>query len=175
VVEPARLDEGNRAIRAALACGRAYLAGPDGAAPPINRAECGWKLKTWKDEKGKFHESWGHPEATRVGWFDGETIYLDEHETTIIVQQIATQQTHSLSQPATVKNRLVEKVWLLAGTEAGKTRYTVKSPIPLEGARRRCWRLAPVHFWPPDSAADGPDTAPEPGDPDSPHPPPPKN
>ena len=80
--------------------------------------------------------------AKLIGWFDGETIYLDEHETTIIVQQMATQQTHSLSQPATVKNRLVEKGWLLAGTEAGKTRYTVKSPIPLEGARRQGLRIS---------------------------------
>ena len=49
---------------------------------------------------------WKHPEAPRIGWFDGETIYLDENETTLVVQQMATQQRNQISQPATVKNRL---------------------------------------------------------------------
>ena len=44
--------------------------------------------------------------------------------------------------------RLVEKGWLQAGTEAGKTRYTTKSPIPLEGTRRHVWNIAAPHFWP---------------------------
>ena len=83
-----------------------------------------------------------------AGWFDGETIYLDENETTLVVQQMATQQRNQISQPATVKNKLVEKGWLQAGTEAGKTRYTTKSPIPLEGTRRRVWKIAAPHFWP---------------------------
>jgi hypothetical protein len=152
-----QMEESDDAIRwrdllqSAFDCGRAYLAGPDGAEPPSHQAECGWKLKTWTDEKGKPHESWGHPDATRIGWFDGENVYLNENETTIIVQLMANQQNYALSQPATVKNRLVEKGWLVASTEAGKTRFTVKSPIPLEGARRRVWRLAPGHFWPPDT------------------------
>ena len=73
----------------------------------------------------------------QAGWFAGETIYLDENETTLVVQQMATQQRNQISQPVTVKNRLVEKGWLQAGTETGKTRYTTKSPIPLEGTRRR--------------------------------------
>ncbi len=88
------------------------------------------------------------PPCTRVGWFDVETVYLDENETTLVVQQTAAQQRNHLSQPATVKNRLVEKGWLQPGTEAGKTRYTIKSPISLEGARRRVWKIAAAHFWP---------------------------
>jgi hypothetical protein len=134
-------------VHSALTVGRAYIAGPEGAVPTSHQAECGWKVTIWQ-EKDKRVAHWKHPETTRIGWFDGETIYLDENETTLVVQQMATQQHNQISQPATVKNRLVEKGWLQPGTEAGKTRYTTKSPIPLEGARRRVWKLAAAHFWP---------------------------
>ena len=123
-------------VHSALTVGRAYIAGPTGAVPTSHQAECGWNVTIWQ-EKNKQITHWRPPEAPRIGWFDGETIYLDENETTLVVQQMATQQRNQISQPATVKNRLVEKGWLQAGTEAGKTRYTTKSPIPLEGTRRR--------------------------------------
>ena len=134
-------------VHSALTVGRAYIAGPTGAVPTSHQAECGWNVTIWQ-EKNKQVTHWTHPEAPRIGWFDGETIYLDENETTLVVQQMATQQRNQISQPATVKNRLVEKGWLQAGTEAGKTRYTTKSPIPLEGTRRRVWKIAAPHFWP---------------------------
>ena len=134
-------------VHSALTVGRAYIAGPTGAVPTSHQAECGWNVTIWQ-EKNKQITHWKHPEAPRIGWFDGETIYLDENETTLVVQQMATQQRNQISQPATVKNRLVEKGWLQAGTEAGKTRYTTKSPIPLEGTRRRVWKIAAPHFWP---------------------------
>jgi hypothetical protein len=75
---------------------------------------------------------------------------LDKKETMIIVQLMATQQQNQLSQPATVKNRLVEKGWLQTSTEGGKTRYTLKSPIPLEGARQQVWKIDCTHIWPDD-------------------------
>ena len=134
-------------VHSALTVGRAYITGPTGAVPTSHQAECGWNVTIWQ-EKNKQITHWEHPETTRIGWFDGETIYLDENETTLVVQQMATQQRNQISQPATVKNRLVEKGWLQAGTEAGKTRYTTKSPIPLEGTRRRVWKIAAPHFWP---------------------------
>jgi hypothetical protein len=134
-------------VHSALTVGRAYITGPTGVVPTSHQAECGWNVTIWQ-EKNKQVTHWTHPEAPRIGWFDGETIYLDENETTLVVQQMATQQRNQISQPATVKNRLVEKGWLQAGTEAGKTRYTTKSPIPLEGTRRRVWKIAAPHFWP---------------------------
>jgi len=136
-------------VHSALTVGRAYIAGPEGAAPTSHQAECGWKPTEWRQDKNKptvIH--WSPPNGPRIGWFDGETIYLDESESTLVVQQMATQQRNQISQPATVKNRLVEKGWLQAGTEAGKIRYTTKSPIPLEGTRRRVWKIAAPHFWP---------------------------
>ena len=78
-------------------------------------------------------------------------IYLDENETTLVVQQMATQQRNQISQPATVKNRLVEKGWLQPGLEGGKTRYTRMSSIKLEGARRRVWHIDSTSFWPGDT------------------------
>jgi hypothetical protein len=95
---------------------------------------------------------WKHSQAVRIGWFDGETIYLDEHETTNLVQTLATQRHNQISQPTTVKNRLVEKGWLQCEHRGRQDPVHGKIPLPLEGARRRCWRLAPVHFWPPDTA-----------------------
>jgi hypothetical protein len=138
-------------LHSALGVGRAYLAGPDGKTPDSHQAECGWKHQTWTDKKGP-HEYWGHPPTTRIGWYDGDYIYLDEQETTIVVQDMASQQNHQLSQPATVKARLVEKGWLQTSTEAGKTRYTKK--VELEGTRRRVWQIALNHFWPPDPDPD---------------------
>jgi hypothetical protein len=140
-------------VHSALTVGRAYIAGPDGAAPSTHQAECGWKSTEWQDKNKQITTHWSHPEAPRIGWFDGETIYLDENETTQIVQQIATSQRNQLSQPATIKNRLVEKGWLQPGLEMGKTRYTRISSMKLEGARRRVWVLSSKCFWPDDTTS----------------------
>ena len=139
-------------VHSALTVGRAYIAGPGGAAPTSHQAECGWKPTEWRQDKDKrtvIH--WSPPNGPRIGWFDGETIYLDENETTLVVQQMATQQRNQISQPATVKNRLVEKGWLQPGLEGGKTRYTRMSSIKLEGARRRVWHIGSTSFWPGDT------------------------
>ena len=120
-------------VHSALTVGRAYITGPTGAVPTSHPAECGWNVTIWQ-EKNKQITHWKHPQAPRIGWFDGETIYLDENETTLVVQQMATQQRNQISQPATVKNRLVEKGWLQAGTEAGKT---ATRPNPQSRSRGR--------------------------------------
>ena len=137
-------------VHSALTIGRAYIAGPEGAAPTSHQAECGWKATEYEDKSKHTVTRWDHPNAPRIGWFDGEMIYLDENETTQIVQQTATQQRNQISQPATVKNRLVEKGWLQPGLEGGKTRYTRISSIKLERTRRRVWHIDPTSFWPDD-------------------------
>ena len=131
-------------VHSALTVGRAYIAGPEGAAPTSHQAECGWKATEYEDKSRHTVTRWDHPNAPRIGWFDGEMIYLDENETTQIVQQMATQQRNQISQPATVKNRLVEKGWLQPGLEGGKTRYTRISSIKLERTRRRVWHIGPT-------------------------------
>ena len=138
-------------VHSALTVGRAYIAGPTGAVPTSHQAECGWKCTEWQDKDKRTTTHWSHPEAPRIGWFDGETIYLDENETTLVVQQIATSQRNQISQPATIKNRLVEKGWLQPGLEGGKIRYTRISSMKLEGARRRAWVLSSKCFWPDDN------------------------
>jgi hypothetical protein len=65
-----------------------------------------------------------------------------------LIKTLARLQDRGLSDA--VKRRLVEKGWLDSGKDGGKTRFTVLSPVPLEGTRRRTLRVRVDHIWPPE-------------------------
>src|SRR5262249_47498486 len=57
-------------IKAALACGIAHIAAPDGSAPANNPSAYGWR------QNGTDWISW-HALGTRIGWIDGDNLYLE--------------------------------------------------------------------------------------------------
>src|SRR5512135_14560 len=59
----------------------------------------------WRRDVRK--EGWKHPQSIRIGWFDGEYLYLESNETMAIIQTLAKQQNHELSDA--VRRRLAEK------------------------------------------------------------------
>lgn len=67
------------------------------------KASRGWGSQAYKNGN-KDGVQWKHSQAVRIGWFDGTSLYLDEHETMNLVQTLATQQHNQISQPSPVKN-----------------------------------------------------------------------
>ena len=141
-------------IHSAITVGVAYIAGTDGKAPPDRQVECGWH-----DNANGTDNHWDAPKppCTRVGWYDGAYVYLDEHAAMEIAQQYAQRRGARLSSPDTVKERIINKGWLISkeeittdkknGKETKRVRYTHK--IRVEGGDRpRALKLAPQHFWP---------------------------
>jgi hypothetical protein len=56
-----------RLLISAITTGRAHLANKDGAAPYLHEAPCGWR-----HQRGDWQ-----PQGDRVGWFDGDYVFLD--------------------------------------------------------------------------------------------------
>jgi hypothetical protein len=121
-----------RLLRAALASGRAHLAAADGTEPEAPEA-WGWRSVTvgaGTNERPKWQ-----PNGRRVGWTEGEVLYLEPEAAFAEAQRLAGEQGESLSvSPRTLWRRLREK-GLLAGWEESRQRNTVRRS--LEGAPHR--------------------------------------
>jgi hypothetical protein len=77
-----------RLLTSALAAGRAHLAGTNGGTPESQEAACGWRKITIGVGDHQ-REEW-QPQGDRVGWVDGDYVYLDRDAAYRAAQGMAT-------------------------------------------------------------------------------------
>jgi hypothetical protein len=117
-----------RLLAAALASGRAHIAGPSGNAP-MGESAWGWRREDTRDGP-----AW-RPQGRRVGWLEGEQLYLEPESAYAEAQRLAGEQGEALPvSPRTLWRRLRER-GLLASWDETRQRCTVRRR--LEGHDRR--------------------------------------
>jgi Domain of unknown function (DUF3854) len=118
-------------LTAALASGRAHVASPNGQEPKVPES-WGWRKATV--ESGPSTRDEWRPQGRRVGWVDGEHLYLEPEASYAEVQALAVQQGEAFPVTASVlRKRLYERHLLLA-TAGKRQTYTLRRM--LEGMRR---------------------------------------
>jgi hypothetical protein len=121
-----------RLLVAALASGRAHVAAPNGGEP--NQSEAwGWRMVvigTGMNERSQWQ-----PSGRRIGWTEGDALYLEPEAAFAEAQHLAGEQGESLAVSSkTLWRRLREKN-LLAGWDGSRQRNTVRRS--LEGVKHR--------------------------------------
>ncbi|MGH2688011.1 MAG: hypothetical protein ACRDKW_04275, partial [Actinomycetota bacterium] len=117
-------------LRGAIASGRAHIAGPDGAHPIGDEGACGWRRDSWGSWEAK---------GERVGWIDGEDLYLEPDAAYAVVQRLGQEIGDRIAlTPQTLRKRLKEHGALVT-TETKRRMLTVRRT--LEGQRREVLHL----------------------------------
>jgi hypothetical protein len=120
-----------RLLSAAIASGRAHVAGPSGD-KPVDPAAWGWREEEFPGRAG-LQSRW-QSQGRRIGWVDGPDLYLEPEAAHAEAQRLASEQGESLPVSArTLRRRLHEGGWL-ASTDVGRMVLTVRRT--LEGKRR---------------------------------------
>jgi hypothetical protein len=123
-----------RLIRSALASGRAHIASILGFAP-ANATAWGWRSMG----NGEHQE-----QGRRIGWLDGEAVYLDPEAAHAEAQKLASEANDSLSITCqTLGKRLRERNYLTA-IDQDRNRLTVRKTC--QEARRAVWQLHAKSF-----------------------------
>ena len=124
-------------LRSAISSGRAHIGSTDGERPEENAGALGWR-KTDSE-----YEDW-RPQGDRIGWVDGEDLYLEPAASYRVAQREA-QGGEALTVGAqTLRKRLKEKGLLASVSE---TRQTLLVRRTLEGVKDRSvlhLRLSPL-------------------------------
>ena len=124
------VDQFLRLISAAVASGRAHLAGKDGQAPK-NAKLWGWR---YVEGNGPIDPYW-RDQGKRIGWVDGENVYLDPDAAYATAQGLASEQGESLTVSLRTLYKRLRDRELLASWESKRNRTTVRRS--LEGSRER--------------------------------------
>ncbi len=121
-------------LGSAIASGRVHVAGQDGRAP-AEPAAWGWRFQS----DGLSDEGW-RAQGTRVGWVDGDELYLGPAAAFAAAQAVGTAiDTPITLAPRTLHQR-VNEAGLLRSTESERGHLTVRRV--LEGSRRSVLHLA---------------------------------
>ncbi|MFN8664880.1 MAG: DUF3854 domain-containing protein [Thermomicrobiales bacterium] len=124
-------------LGSALAGGFAHVASPDGDAP-LRWQSWGWRNATVGGDPYERPER--KPQGTRVGWIDGEDLYLDLGSALTAVQKVAQASGSAIGVgPTTLAKRLDQRGFLrTTAREQGE----LKVRRTLEGRRRHVLHLA---------------------------------
>jgi hypothetical protein len=118
-------------LRSAIASGRAHVAGPDGNRPDAGEGAWGWRLNIYGT-----HE----PKGDRVGWLEGDALYLDPDAAYAAAQGLGHEIGDRLAVvPQTLRKRLKERGMLCT---LGERRQTLTVRRSFEGQRREVLHLA---------------------------------
>lgn len=124
-------------LLSALASGHAHIADRDGRPPCETPEAWGWRRRAVTI--GLNEEGYWQPEGDRVGWIDGETIYLDPDSSYRAANLMAAGSADGLGITAqTLRKRLHERGLLV--TETSREALTVRKK--LEGQTRAVLQLA---------------------------------
>ena len=127
-------------LSAAIASGRAHVAGPSGEPPEVpgdlgRPAAWGW----WSNDNESFGRAGWQPKGPRVGWIEGDDLFLNSPAAYEVAQKMAGAVGDGIAvSEQTLKKRLKDK-GLLASTEPERGRLTVRKT--LEGTRREVLHL----------------------------------
>lgn len=117
-------------LAGAMSSGRAHVAAPDGKRPNAGGGTWGWRLNAYGT-----HE----PMGDRVGWLEGEDLYLDPDAAYAAVQRLGQEIGDRIAlTPQTLRKRLKER-GILATCETQRRMLTVRRT--LEGQRREVLHL----------------------------------
>ncbi len=120
-------------VRAAIASGRAHIASTSGHAPSEKSDAWGWH---WR---GSGFSSSEVSSGERVGWVDGEDLYLEPEASYAAAQRMARDMGDAISvSPQTLRRRLRDR-GILRSVEPNRQELTVR--LTLEGMRRRVLHL----------------------------------
>jgi hypothetical protein len=111
-------------LRAAMVGGQAHVTTLTGRVPGNPGA---WG---WRQPPGGFPV----PAGDRVGWLDGEDLYLEPHKTYQVVQKLAKDGGESISIGASALHKRLADRKLLVSTDKARDRLTVRKQI--DGGRR---------------------------------------
>jgi hypothetical protein len=126
-----------RLLRACITSGRAHVAATKGDEPQKSPEAWGWRSRT-AGAGEHAREVWEF-QGRRVGWLDGEHLYLDPESAHAEAQRLAAEKGDSLGLSAqTLGKRLAEKGMLLS-REKSRERLTVRRT--LENRRQDVWHL----------------------------------
>lgn len=144
-----------RLVRAAVASGRAHLANPAGTWPAEKPESWGWQQRTvgaGSNERTDW-QAQGH----RIGWVEGDTIYVEPESVFAETQRLAGEQGQSVPlTPRTLHKRLYERQHLARVEKRdNKIRYCVR--VTLEGQRREVLCFAVETLFPSAGAPSAPD------------------
>jgi hypothetical protein len=119
-------------LTATIASGRAHVADPEGNVP-MDAEAWGWRQVIIGT--GQFSRSEWQPQGRRIGWTDGEALYLEPEAAVAEAQRLAGEQGESLPVSARTLWKRMKERRLLASWDDGRQRNTVRRS--LEGARHR--------------------------------------
>ncbi len=115
-------------LASSIAAGRAHCASKEGEAPPSAGA---WG---WRSERGRDGPEW-RPQGRRVGWVDGENLYLDPESAYAAAQEAGTATGEALGvSPRMLRSRLQER-GILASVDEQRGEMLVRRTI--DGQRRK--------------------------------------
>jgi len=118
---------------AALASGRAHVAGPDGGKPD-NSGAWGWREAEFRTHDGP--DSRWEPQGRRVGWLDGpEDLLLEPEAAYAEVQELARHQGEALPVSSRTLWKRMRERHLLASWDERRQRNTIRRA--LEGVKDR--------------------------------------
>jgi hypothetical protein len=127
-------------LNAAVASGQAHLASLTGEVPvKEGPGALGWRRS---NAMPGAVDAW-NPQGARVGWIDGDDIYLEFHSAFRAAQVMSSETTRLSIAPDTLKSRLDDRGMLMSRDEA-RQRFTVRRTI--EGTRREVVHIASVHL-----------------------------
>lgn len=115
-------------LSSALATGRGHVAGTDGCVPTDSPKAWGWR---------QMGASEWRPGGNRVGWVDGEELYLDPIASHMVAQQLARDGEEPLPVSLLVLKRRLKQKGLLASTDS----ETLTVRRTLEEGRRKVLHL----------------------------------
>jgi hypothetical protein len=125
-------------LRAAIVSGRAHIAGPDGD-EPYEPMVWGWRAVT-ASTGGDRRTEW-RPQGDRIGWMDGDDLYLEPEASYIAVQRMGRDAGEVLPVGSKTLHKRLHERGLLASTEEARRTLTVRRM--LEGSRRTVLHVRP--------------------------------
>jgi hypothetical protein len=121
-------------IRSALASGRAHIASPSGGNPAETPDAWGWR-------KEDTHEGpYWKPQGRRIGWVEGEDLFLDPESSHAEAQRLAGEQGESLPIASKTLSKRLDEKKKLKTTDKGRGKLAVRRL--LEHKRLDVWHLS---------------------------------
>ncbi|HEY8601378.1 MAG TPA: DUF3854 domain-containing protein [Thermomicrobiales bacterium] len=141
-------------LGSALGSGKAHVAAPNGGTPDEPKT---WGWRSVVIGTGEFTRQEWRPQGTRIGWVEGDDLYLDRDAALAEVQRLGREVGDGLAVTAAVLTKRLHEKGLLASTD--EARETLPVRRTLEGKRRAVLHLAAAILAPTETTEEGAGTA----------------